>query len=147
MLDPLTAVSLAGTIVQFVDFSSKVVSKTRELSKSASGATEEAYNVELVTRDLLRLSQDLRDGLRTSAGQSDDKDDQALEALCDGCMFLSEKLLARFEKLKTRQGSGKLHVLQQAIKTVWSRRELDQLVEQLDDYRRQLNLHIFVSFR
>jgi len=144
MLDPLTAISLAGTIVQFVDFSSKVISKTRELSKSTYGAAEEEYNVEIVTGDLLKLSQDLRDG---RASGSDDKDDQKLEALCDGCISLSEKLIARFQKLKVRPGMGKVHVLGQAIKTVWSRKELDQLIEQLEGYRRQLELHVFVSFR
>jgi hypothetical protein len=147
MLDPLTALSLAGTIVQFVDFSSKIVSKTRELSKSAHGATEEAFNVEIVTRDLLRLSQSLRNWLRLSGVESDDKDDQDLEALCDGCIYLPEKLLARLRILKVQHGAGKVQVLQQAIKTVWSRRELDQLAEQLDEYRRQLDLHVFVSFR
>jgi hypothetical protein len=37
-LDPLTAFSVTGTAIQFVDFSSKLFSKARQLHKSTSGA-------------------------------------------------------------------------------------------------------------
>ncbi|TVY75950.1 hypothetical protein LSUE1_G006018 [Lachnellula suecica] len=144
MLDPLTAISLAGTIVQFLDFSSKVISKTRQLTKSASGTTEEVLNVEHVTRDLLNLSQNLRDG---NPSESNHHDDQKLKALCNGCIAFSERLLAKFAKLKVEPGSGTIILLQQAVRVVWSRRELDELADQLGQYRSQLELHIFVAFK
>jgi hypothetical protein len=37
-VDPLTALSLAGTIVQFVDFWSKLLLSGRELYKSGTGS-------------------------------------------------------------------------------------------------------------
>jgi riboflavin synthase alpha subunit len=55
MLDPLTGISLTGNVVQFVDFSGKIISKTRELTRSSHGTTHEAYNAEVVIRDMLKL--------------------------------------------------------------------------------------------
>jgi hypothetical protein len=51
-MDPLTAFSLACGIVQFVDFSSKLVSKGYEISISAEGALAENLDLETVTTDL-----------------------------------------------------------------------------------------------
>ena len=47
MLDPLTALALAGNIVQFVDYGLKLLRNANEIAKSTSGAT--ALNVELET--------------------------------------------------------------------------------------------------
>jgi len=71
----------------------------------------------------------------------------ALAALCDGCIAVSEKMLARLESLKVGDGDRKWKVVIQAARTVWSKKDLDELSGQLDAFRSQLQLHIFVSFR
>ena len=146
MLDPLTAIGLASSIVQFVDFSGKVLSKARELSQSRRGSTTDAYAA--VPRDLLQLSEKLRDGLRTARqDESPSESDKALEALCDRCIGVSEKMLARLENLRVGQDDSKWKVVLQAARTVWSKKELDELSDQLDVFRSQLQLRVFVSFR
>jgi hypothetical protein len=60
VLDPLTALSVAGTIVQFVDFSSKILSHTAEFYNSAEGALSTNEELELVTADLSNLLARLR---------------------------------------------------------------------------------------
>ena len=52
VLDPLSAVSLAATVVQFVDFSSKIVSKGYHLYTSAGGALPENARLGYVIEDL-----------------------------------------------------------------------------------------------
>jgi hypothetical protein len=148
MLDPMTALSLAGNIVQFVDFSFTVISKTKELSRSVYGTTQEAFNFEVVTRDLLRLSENLKGGLATSnADRSKNAVDPVLDDVCSGCILLSEKMLNRLEGLKVQDGAGRRRLLGRALKAVWSQRELYQMGSQLALYREQLNLHVSVSFR
>ena len=51
VLDPLTAIGLAGNIVQFVDFSSKIVGKANKIYESVDGASTRIST--------LRLSQTL----------------------------------------------------------------------------------------
>jgi uncharacterized protein with von Willebrand factor type A (vWA) domain len=148
MLDPLTAVSLAATVVQFVDFTSKVVSKTVELRNSAYGSSNEVYSAEAVTSNLVNLSEKLKDGLRTAGAKGPLlEDDQALEDLCNACIDVSEKMLHRLKGLKVQQGDGKWKTMIQAIKTVWSQKELDELLTQLERFRSQLQLHVFVKFK
>jgi hypothetical protein len=59
-MDPLTALSLAGTVVQFVDFRSKLLLAGRELYKSTTGSLTVNDEIELVTSDLLAITQKLR---------------------------------------------------------------------------------------
>ena len=55
-MDPFTCISLAGSIVAFVDFGLKIVSAAREMHSSASGATPENKDLESLTRKLKDLS-------------------------------------------------------------------------------------------
>jgi hypothetical protein len=64
MLNPLDALSLTSTIVQFIDFTSQVVAKTKEIYES--GTDLESTRLKSQARDLKGLSEDLarRDKLR-----------------------------------------------------------------------------------
>jgi hypothetical protein len=41
VIDPLTAIGLSGNVITFVDVSTKVLFKAKQLYKSASGVTSE----------------------------------------------------------------------------------------------------------
>lgn len=60
LMDPLTALSVAGTIVQFADFGCKLLSGYRELYKSTSGTLAANEEIELVTVDLQAVVLKLR---------------------------------------------------------------------------------------
>jgi len=148
MLDPLTALSLAGTIVQFVDFGSKIISKSRDLARSSTGTSEEASNHEIIINDLLKLSRSLREQLQTanSSGSADD-DNQTLQAVCTGCIQLSERLLARLNSVKIQANAGKRKIFRLAVRAVWSQKEIHKLHLELGDFRNQIELHVLISFR
>jgi hypothetical protein len=55
MLDPFTTLSLVGNLIQFIDFSSKLVTKGREIYRSADGALRENLEVEVVTADFSKV--------------------------------------------------------------------------------------------
>jgi len=67
-MDPLAAVSLAGTVIQFLDFAGKIVSKSHELYTVQDGAL--AGNIELqdATDRLTTLSKTLGSASRKSRG-------------------------------------------------------------------------------
>jgi hypothetical protein len=54
-MDPLTALSLAGTIVQFVDFGSRLFTDSREFYKSTTGTLKANEVLELIISDLRAL--------------------------------------------------------------------------------------------
>ncbi|CZR56297.1 uncharacterized protein PAC_06185 [Phialocephala subalpina] len=151
MLDPLTAISLAGNVMQFLDFSGKVIVKAKELGISTHGATQGVNTLEIVTRDLLSLTQRLKDDLRSASlsdtGRGLVREEETLKELCDGCILLSKKMIERLERLKPASGAGRRKTLKLAAMTVWSQNELDELADQLDAYRSQLELRVLLSFR
>ncbi|KAF7935388.1 uncharacterized protein EAE97_008295 [Botrytis byssoidea] len=92
MLDPLSALSLAATIVQFVDYGSKVISDATELHHSSEGALANNLELSTIIPDLSSISNAL--SLRSS-GQgmhSYTKDELALNGLASQCKELSDKL-------------------------------------------------------
>lgn len=56
MAEGLAAIGLAGNTVQFISFSSALISKTREFHQSASGASAELVDLGIVARDIKRFN-------------------------------------------------------------------------------------------
>ncbi|KAF8850252.1 hypothetical protein BDZ45DRAFT_197585 [Acephala macrosclerotiorum] len=108
MLDPLTALSVASSVVQFVDFGIKLVSDGVELyEKGRLGNNDE---LELITKDLTRLTEDIATSTQseqTHSGKPPSKDEYALRELATSCKETGEQLLDLLESLKV-QKSGKM---------------------------------------
>ncbi|KAL2830898.1 hypothetical protein BDW59DRAFT_140929 [Aspergillus cavernicola] len=47
-MDPISAVGFAGTILQFIDFSTKLVEGTYEVYRSANGTTSELIGLPVI---------------------------------------------------------------------------------------------------
>lgn len=70
-LDPLSALSVAASVVQFVDFARKIVSKGKQLYKSPGGALRENEQTETATKRLQDLILKLKDSFNTPGTQRD----------------------------------------------------------------------------
>jgi hypothetical protein len=138
-MDPITAVSLVGAIVQFVDFSSKILSKTTELYRSSRSALAENVDIETITADLAKLNTRLKQSITAS--------DRDLQALCDACGGLAEQLLAALAKVKVDSKGQKWQSLRKALRSIWSKEKIKELEERLASFRAELNLRITVNIR
>jgi hypothetical protein len=138
VLESLAAVSLVGNILQFVDFSSKIVSKTH-VYLSTDGSLPENIDMELVTDDLVTLSKKLQ------ASASSSHSDPTLEGLCEACNNIANELLKALGELKANGKNGKWRSVRQALKSVWRKEEIDDIQQRLIVYRGQLMLHIVAS--
>jgi hypothetical protein len=98
-MDPLTAVGLAGTVVQFVDFSSKIVIGAKELYKH--GELKLNAQAAAVARDLLDFCTKLQLSSQNYDGsEAPTENDLALIKLCGGCKDVAKELLAKLDLLK-----------------------------------------------
>lgn len=112
-MDPLTALSVASNIIQFVDFGSRLVSKAHRLYRSADGALTEHIHLEVIITDLGTLLKGLQGKLpehrQPLNNQTVIEDDKALDDLCKRAAEIAEELMRRLEKLmidpKRRQES------------------------------------------
>ena len=147
-MDPLTALSLASSVIQIVDFSTKLVTKGHKIYKSADGTLSENVDTEMVDQDLNQLTAHLQHTLRASNDNAPlNQADISLVELCRRCNALSLELQTKLNKLKVVGKHRKWKSARQALKSVCGRDNLEQFAHRLAIYRDEINLNITVSLR
>ena len=150
----LAAVGLAGSIVQFVSFSTDILSKSREIHRSASDTTEENVDFAHVSRDLKSLREQLQ---KASTGS------ETLSELAERCLRTSDELSKALKELK---GKGKLQApasqntarsynsstakwtsFRRALKALWGKQRVKDLVSRLEGLRDQVAFHLISDQR
>ncbi|KAH6672603.1 hypothetical protein B0J14DRAFT_514181 [Halenospora varia] len=139
-MDPLTALSLAGNVIQFVDFGSKLLSQGYELYKSTGGRLELDEELELITADLSGLINKMRHanvhGPRRIPSSTPLQDSNAqqlvFENICHEATQIAEAILVKLELLKIDDTKNrKLETFKRMWKRVWSQNEIDVLLVRL----------------
>ena len=145
-MDPLSALSLAATLVQLVDFVSKIVSKGYHIYNATDRALPQDAALEYIVTDLQNLNARLKHHDRLSCAT---KDEQALEDLSTSCTVLANEVVSRLNRLKVAGDikHRKWKSFRQALKSVWSKEELDFMATKLSEYRNQLEFHILLSLK
>ena len=142
MLDPLTALGLAGNIVQFVDFSSKIVSKARDIHNSANGSLPENIDTETVAQSLRVLYSNIAPQLDSPSSAQE----EILNKLCIGCDNIAQELLQALGKLTIQGKRTKWKSLRQALKSVSSKEELDVPFEEACQLSRPVEFELSCGF-
>jgi hypothetical protein len=151
MMDAVTALGVAAAAAQFVDFGTKIVSKTRQLHDSISGALPENIEIEAASKRLSGMVPTLQTGKPAqgySGLQTILPSDRILEDICRGCLDVSKELIPRLEKLKVMGGSHrKWKSFRQALKSVWSKESIREIRERLLAYQVQLDTHTLLYLK
>lgn len=138
-MEALAAVSLAGNILQFPNFTSEVISKSRQIHTSVSGTLKEHDDLESLATDLKGLSVQLQ----ASTGPVD----SVLEQLCSRCSEVADELLKAVERLGVKGNQSQSQSLRKTLKLVWGKEKLQSLEERLAQFRQELTLHVTVELR
>ena len=151
MLDPFTALSLAGNVVQFVQFGCTLAAKAHEVHSSSSGTSEENLEMESVTSRLLETVHEIDNHL-ASVGPSTFPDSvsrssRRLLEIADACKMIAGDILRRLEAMKTHQPSSIWTSVRQVLKIMWTKDELDALMKRLKAYISELDTAILVSMK
>lgn len=146
-MDPLSALSLAVNVAQCIDWARQIVCKAKELHSSVSGTSREVSEQETVT---LRLKELVRD-ITAARGRINPKvQSSALQRICGNCMDASNELLHRLQGLKIPRNTvehRRWKSFRQALKTVWSKNEIDAMASRLLLLRHELNTELIVITR
>jgi hypothetical protein len=152
-MDPLSALSVAANVVQFVGYGINIVSKGNQLYKSSDGALGENVQLETASIRLQKLTRTLQGSLnqarRGVQTASLAETDQELEKICDACVAVSKELVDKLEKLKVPEGHPhkKWKSFRQALKSVWSKEKVEETTERLAGLRVELDTHVIMSLR
>jgi hypothetical protein len=115
MHDPLTAISLASAIVQFVDYGTKIVLNTKEIYQSTSGATDANNRLEAVMDAMMNLY------IKLSAGDSllQSDTERTLCHIARECHVLSKAISEILQKIKRRKANSVMSSYLAATKSMW----------------------------
>lgn len=141
-MDPLTAVGLAGNILNFVDFSAKVLSRAKHLYESASGATAENDELESLTTNLKSLAEKVQrrpsQVPRKGHFHINITSESFLDNLSQQCIQVADELLETLDSIKVKGDGRTRKSAVQAMKTIWRQDHIDALQKRLDRVSKQL---------
>lgn len=152
MLDPLTALGLAGNLIQVIQFSYDIVSEGNKIYHNASGVLTQNKAIEEVSSDLASLTESLKtkqDEWRVAHGRTPlDLEELRLRNLCDRCVEVAFELQIQLNKLKAKEGRAKrLRSYKQAIIAVWRKDEVEELERRLERYQKELDTRVLIGIR
>ena len=135
----LSAISLASNIIDFIGFSWGLIKGTKEIYRSTKGTLDENERLEVVIRDLGRISKNLS---RDTTGSTDSE--LAVKQLAEDCREDSAQLLAHLEKLKVRGQITIWKSLKSKFLSLMSKDEIDALKGRLEFYRSEINTNLIL---
>lgn len=138
-MDALTVLSLAGTIITFIDFAKEVVTATIDIHASLSGTTEEDHITEMVVGRMEKFSAQLL----TPDASNILARDQPLCMLANECRRISEKILKLLQHSKAQKPTSKRQALVSAFRGRLSRPDVEELEKRLDRCRKQFAVQLW----
>lgn len=148
MMDPISAVSLAGGILQFIDFAQKLFRKTVSLHRG--NTNDERTDLALVTQNLSSLLLQLDARNQTAQASSHGNFiENGLSAVDSQCSVVGQELAAALHRLdvtSTQRGIRRLALsFYQALKITWSKEHIERLRQRLGALRDHAQFALIVA--
>jgi hypothetical protein len=146
-MEPLSALGLASAVIQIVDFSFKVVSRAREISKSVDGTSEDASCLEDATTNLNELMQDVQLQLKASGSYGQKTADKQLIKLAEESEAIATELQGILARIKRSKKGKERAVLSQGLISALGQKKIKSLADKLDRIRQEINSALLVSLQ
>ncbi|RMJ15118.1 hypothetical protein CDV36_005226 [Fusarium kuroshium] len=140
-MDPVTAFSLAGTILQFLDSGTRFAFVAHRLYRSGADAVVEYGDVRDINDSLTVILPELQ-------GISSDSDsERSLGQLACDCGKVANELRDILNKVGGAGTGRKRDALKAAFRLIYKEDDIKALQDRLSSFRSQLNLHLLFSIR
>jgi hypothetical protein len=145
-MDPLNALSVASSVVQFVDFGRHLLSASYEIYRSPSGESAKNVDLRTISKDLTDLVAQIKDKVGPSASIQLDKStaEYQLAEISKECEWILKEFKGALEKLGRQRRSKKTAfemargAILIALKDVWNASTVDRMRERLENQKRRL---------
>ncbi|KAF2662244.1 hypothetical protein K491DRAFT_710188 [Lophiostoma macrostomum CBS 122681] len=144
VMEALAAVSLAGNVVQFVEFSCKLFEQATTIYHT--GTARGAQDIETLTQQLQALCADLAHGNNSVQQPRPTRlpDQGSLQKLAKDCETVANELLFELHELRAKDPNSKWSSFRAALAVSWKEKRVDAMQKRLDSYRSQLVVHLQV---
>ncbi|KAF6805984.1 hypothetical protein CSOJ01_09126 [Colletotrichum sojae] len=132
-MEAVGGVGLAAAILQFIEFTAKLVKEGSER------AAIKKKHIEKLTEEIHALNIEICNGMRSNTA------DNAVKKLGAECMDISRKLLEALAQLRARSRDTRWASFVEALRAVWKKGEIQDLRDRLDQYRDTLHTSTLTS--
>ena len=141
----LAVVEVASNILSLIDIGYRVINSAARIYESASGASVESDDFELIETNF----KDIRQKIEGSAHFTEDA---KLLEICQLCKDIANDLIQEYDKLKVpydgqAKGNRRLRCLWKATKGAWGRDYTESQKKRLESLKNELHLHLTVNLR
>lgn len=147
-MDPFTAFSLACGVIQVVDFSMELLSKSREIYKK--GSLDEHNEIQSMANHLTNLRADLNLPINAPNPQYTQQlfdDEKTLEDLALKCSETSHELITELHSLQIQGPHRKRKALARSVKAMSKKGTIEDIQKKLNQYQKTLDTRILVNLR
>ena len=147
-LDSWIALTVACSVVQFVDFSVKLISKGNQYYKSTDGDLQQNTEHIANANAFRQLSHGFSKSLDAlSKEQKLSHDEKALQLAAQNCKILASTLRTTVDRLRLPENNKTWKSFRHALKTYWNKEEIEDMLRRLRSLREELVIHLLVVMR
>lgn len=151
MLDPLTAISLASSVVQFTDFGIKLLTGSIKLYKTSNGVDVDHADLETKIDQARKLAKRVMLPFHKT-GEPMSEDEEELRGLVKSCDAIASDLLSVLHDLRVKKPPGPGRMLESfrkvvAAQTPWNKDEIAALSKRLQILQESIFQRIQVMMR
>ncbi|KAJ6084564.1 hypothetical protein N7486_011364 [Penicillium sp. IBT 16267x] len=140
-MDPLTAISLAGNIISFIDFPYQVIAGVNKVLDSSSGMTPESAQFSALVEDLNGITQNLVSNVAART-----ENEKQLCILATNCHVLSGEICQVLRSLKVGDKKSKWQGMMVKMKSMWMNKEIEAIERRLNSYQSEILIRLHVMF-
>ncbi|KAI1391381.1 uncharacterized protein F4822DRAFT_184402 [Hypoxylon trugodes] len=148
-MEAVAVVGLASNILQFVEFTAKLIRISNELRNHRTWSTSRDH--EIVTKHLKLLTQNISESAKVISQTSAMAlpEEKALRLVADRCCELAKTLLSRLSKcgIQPGQNGGRLQRAKAILNGIWNKQEIEEIAHRLQFFRSELELHYTTQIR
>ncbi|KAF6812297.1 hypothetical protein CMUS01_13088 [Colletotrichum musicola] len=144
-MEALAALGLASNMLQFVEFSTKIVRGASNVYQSASGLLVELQDVAAITESLGLHMNKLAPPPAVDHAQNAGND--PLVELANGCRKTCAELQQVMEKIRGKEPGSRRDSLRVAWRALRQKEKLEELEKRLDRYRSQILTQLLFDMR
>ncbi|KAK4206222.1 hypothetical protein QBC37DRAFT_140890 [Rhypophila decipiens] len=144
-MDPLTALSVASSVVALVDFGSKLVDRAFEIGQSSSGQPKDAVELHKTSQELSDVAAEARARVH-GLEEKYPRHAQLMDRLNVECAEVEKQLSDALKTLtvtSSSRGIGRFSShMKVSIRSLWSAKQLDEWSKKLDGIRSQVMMSV-----
>ncbi|KAK4553099.1 hypothetical protein LTR86_009826 [Recurvomyces mirabilis] len=142
MIDPLSALGVAGAIVQFIDSGAGLITKTLEIYRSEHGMSDDIEQLKTRVERFQEAVEDIEAVSKPAGGGHPTAAEFKLVKLANECKSISLRFHADLQKVSSQCQAGRLESLKLSFRQMIRTHELERCKTEIEALRSEMGIQL-----